>query len=97
MTGESKASPNSSPVPPCASCALAVESRASASACCARAPANCVLRPASSSWVTLLSALRSEEHTSELQSLMRNSYAVFCLKKKKVIHSTHQSAHLPHI
>src|SRR3546814_3137067 len=29
-------------------------------------------------------APRSEEHTSELQSLMRNSYAVFCLKKKKV-------------
>src|SRR3546814_6311673 len=29
------------------------------------------------------SASRSEEHTSELQSLMRNSYAVFCLKKKK--------------
>src|SRR3546814_5148998 len=28
---------------------------------------------------------RSEEHTSELQSLMRNSYAVFCLKKKKLI------------
>src|SRR3546814_10603841 len=27
---------------------------------------------------------RSEEHTSELQSLMRNSYAVFCLKKKKL-------------
>src|SRR3546814_10096062 len=26
---------------------------------------------------------RSEEHTSELQSLMRNSYAVFCLKKKR--------------
>src|SRR3546814_7295910 len=32
-------------------------------------------------------AIRSEEHTSELQSLMRISYAVFCLKKKnKVIH-----------
>src|SRR3546814_10619058 len=30
---------------------------------------------------------RSEEHTSELQSLMRNSYAVFCLKKKK--HTLH--------
>src|SRR3546814_5115611 len=30
-----------------------------------------------------LSLIRSEEHTSELQSLMRNSYAVFCLKKKK--------------
>src|SRR3546814_10088388 len=29
------------------------------------------------------SPMRSEEHTSELQSLMRNSYAVFCLKKKK--------------
>src|SRR3546814_8765518 len=27
---------------------------------------------------------RSEEHTSELQSLMRSSYAVFCLKKKKM-------------
>src|SRR3546814_4412323 len=31
---------------------------------------------------TSLMATRSEEHTSELQSLMRNSYAVFCLKKK---------------
>src|SRR3546814_9952092 len=29
-----------------------------------------------------ISQARSEEHTSELQSLMRNSYAVFCLKKK---------------
>src|SRR3546814_5761198 len=29
-------------------------------------------------------AMRSEEHTSELQSLMRISYAVFCLKKKKI-------------
>src|SRR3546814_7689336 len=29
------------------------------------------------------SVRRSEEHTSELQSLMRSSYAVFCLKKKK--------------
>src|SRR3546814_3796799 len=33
--------------------------------------------------------MRSEEHTSELQSLMRISYAVFCLKKKKIqIHLT---------
>src|SRR3546814_3970121 len=31
--------------------------------------------------------LRSEEHTSELQSLMRISYAVFCLKKKKKLHT----------
>src|SRR3546814_1039322 len=28
---------------------------------------------------------RSEEHTSELQSLMRSSYAVFCLKKKNIV------------
>src|SRR3546814_4041124 len=33
---------------------------------------------------------RSEEHTSELQSLMRISYAVFCLKKKKQIHNLTQ-------
>src|SRR3546814_1520993 len=32
--------------------------------------------------ITAVAALRSEEHTSELQSLMRISYAVFCLKKK---------------
>src|SRR3546814_3891542 len=35
---------------------------------------------------------RSEEHTSELQSLMRISYAVFCLKKKK-----QQQEHNPHL
>src|SRR3546814_2081613 len=33
--------------------------------------------------------LRSEEHTSELQSLMRISYAVFCLKKKNPEHINH--------
>src|SRR3546814_1970625 len=32
-------------------------------------------------------SVRSEEHTSELQSLMRISYAVFCLKKKKKTHN----------
>src|SRR3546814_1370082 len=36
----------------------------------------------------LVSAGRSEEHTSELQSLMRISYAVFCLKKKTTKHKT---------
>src|SRR3546814_6710473 len=41
------------------------------------------LRPASRHCAA--SASRSEEHTSELQSLMRISYAVFCLKKKKYI------------
>src|SRR3546814_5452134 len=42
------------------------------------APASAVSPPAASG-----SHRRSEEHTSELQSLMRTSYAVFCLKKKK--------------
>src|SRR3546814_10045267 len=37
-------------------------------------------------------APRSEEHTSELQSLMRISYAVFCLKKKKHTTSTTNTA-----
>src|SRR3546814_4005606 len=37
-----------------------------------------------------ITPLRSEEHTSELQSLMRISYAVFCLKKKNnIIHHSH--------
>src|SRR3546814_2812913 len=46
-----------------------------------------------------LSPPRSEEHTSELQSLMRISYAVFCLKKKKIqqpqtlSHTTYTSTH----
>src|SRR3546814_7845918 len=35
----------------------------------------------------VLGPVRSEEHTSELQSLMRISYAVFCLKKKKTKHN----------
>src|SRR3546814_3585407 len=38
-------------------------------------------------------ALRSEEHTSELQSLMRISYAVFCLKKKKYNTTTNNYIH----
>src|SRR3546814_8743562 len=38
-------------------------------------------------------AARSEEHTSELQSLMRISYAVFCLKKKKKIDNKSKKVH----
>src|SRR3546814_8996321 len=34
---------------------------------------------------------RSEEHTSELQSLMRISYAVFCLKKKTILETKHRT------
>src|SRR3546814_5730352 len=41
------------------------------------------VEPSIQSWYLDLPADRSEEHTSELQSLMRISYAVFCLKKKK--------------
>src|SRR3546814_3554048 len=37
--------------------------------------------------LAISSLRRSEEHTSELQSLMRISYAVFCLKKKKYSHT----------
>src|SRR3546814_15322174 len=48
-----------------------VASTASAARRCTRG------RPSMAAWT------RSEEHTSELQSLMRISYAVFCLKKKK--------------
>src|SRR3546814_3242346 len=50
-------------------------------------------RPAFSNMgVTLSYSDRSEEHTSELQSLMRISYAVFCLKKK----TTHDHNTYPH-
>src|SRR3546814_3423748 len=40
-----------------------------------------------------IAAHRSEEHTSELQSLMRISYAVFCLKKTKKIRTKHHTSH----
>src|SRR3546814_1937284 len=45
--------------------------------CASCSPTSCA------SLLTSCDRKRSEEHTSELQSLMRNSYAVFCLKKKK--------------
>src|SRR3546814_2581783 len=41
-------------------------------------------------------SLRSEEHTSELQSLMRISYAVFCLKKKKNKYNNDYKTKTPH-
>src|SRR3546814_5671624 len=54
------------------------------------------LRPDAKSQVTFRyvdgkpAEVRSEEHTSELQSLMRISYAVFCLKKKKYKQKQHK-------
>src|SRR3546814_3333264 len=59
-------------------------------------PANSMARPVAATVWTMSSAdsvWRSEEHTSELQSLMRISYAVFCLKKKKRYHTTTQLTH----
>src|SRR3546814_3343533 len=47
-------------------------------------------------WEAIDRPIRSEEHTSELQSLMRISYAVFCLKKKtKVNQNTTSTAQYP--
>src|SRR3546814_7593330 len=81
----------------CYSCKLGAERRSEAgspsklvpvpSPCCARRfLCDGALRTAPlqalAALFRLLSNVRSEEHTSELQSLMRISYAVFCLKKK---------------
>src|SRR3546814_8478254 len=65
-----------------------------------------VVKPQSSAWPSILAACavrygsparsRSEEHTSELQSLMRISYAVFCLKTKKR-QTTHQNTNTTNI
>src|SRR3546814_10849746 len=46
-------------------------------------PPNCSVASIATSAPSAFWVARSEEHTSELQSLMRISYAVFCLKKKK--------------
>src|SRR3546814_4925043 len=60
--------------------------RAECGGCCACATCHVYVAPA---WVERLQpqiddevAMRSEEHTDEIQSLMRITYAVFCLKKK---------------
>src|SRR3546814_7177241 len=53
-------------------------------------PAGCH-RPYSDGRRRAIAGCRSEEHTSELQSLMRISYAVFCLKKKKTSKYTTRS------
>src|SRR3546814_7402233 len=47
-------------------------------------------RPLTEVALLVVETTRSEEHTSELQSLMRISYAVFCLKKKKQIITNNQ-------
>src|SRR3546814_3487322 len=77
---------------PClAMCALGLcMSRAGGKSCSAagsnQGPARDDVEPSIQAQAATLEA-RSEEHTSELQSLMRSSYAVFCLKKKKLQHT----------
>src|SRR3546814_5816095 len=67
--------------------------RSSARAC-PGSPLRCGCRARSS---LRRGSARSEEHTSELQSLMRISYAVFCLKKKKnIIHTPKENIHGMH-
>src|SRR3546814_5150243 len=55
------------------------------------APARANVSPAARRSCAAGDTLRSEEHTSELQSLMRISYAVFCLKKKQANDASHHT------
>src|SRR3546814_7011854 len=59
-----------------------------------RASANVPGRPGYHGLFRLPAAVRSEEHTSELQSLMRISYAVFCLKKKTYTNSKNTKTYI---
>src|SRR3546814_7799051 len=77
------------------SCSALAPAIASASAADAAASAAEIAAASAAAIASAAPAPRSEEHTSELQSLMRISYAVFCLKKKKTnkkieIHISHQ-------
>src|SRR3546814_2572256 len=56
-----------------------------------RASRSCFKPPQMTATASAARTARSEEHTSELQSLMRISYAVFCLKKQ---HNTHQPIYI---
>src|SRR3546814_1910860 len=72
----------------------AASSAMSGSSCHGRAWLSRIARPnnrGSGRWRVGRPASRSEEHTSELQSLMRISYAVFCLKKNNNQQNTIQS------
>src|SRR3546814_9719407 len=62
---------------------LARKSGSSAGICCCASPTGTLTRTTPrGSALRRSTTSRSEEHTSELKSLMRNSYAVFCLKKQ---------------
>src|SRR3546814_3301901 len=69
--------------------AAAVRARSTAGSSARRPRGDCCAEVTESQ-----NSIRSEEHTSELQSLMRISYAVFCLKKKKTTkHNTSTQTH----
>src|SRR3546814_3967233 len=57
-------------------------------------PAGMTTAPPSTKRLSATPFGRSEEHTSELQSLMRNSYAVFCLKKKQISTTVTHTDHI---
>src|SRR3546814_4576847 len=65
---------------PARCCDVAIELRFLVTLCRCRSAGTC---PMPTTGARKAGAARSAEHTSELQSLMRISYAVFCLKKKK--------------
>src|SRR3546814_3965137 len=73
--------PPSGHAPTCNACLYPHDPPGGQALCC------CFRRPCRH--VELLPHPRSEEHTSELQSLMRNSYAVLCLKQKTILAITH--------
>src|SRR3546814_7375001 len=61
----------------------------------ARLPSRLSISPVESAVRRARARTRSAEHTSELQSLMRISYALFCLKKKKALYRT-KTKHPPY-
>src|SRR3546814_5727040 len=74
------------PAPPRASVASASGNHLSAMSACTSSVSSALQTPGRESLPSTarrVAAARTEEHTSELQSLMRSSYAVFCLNKKK--------------
>src|SRR3546814_7873091 len=59
-------------------------------------PCPYVIKPLNEGSSVGVHIVRSEEHTSELQSLMRISYAVFCLKKKMIQEEQHHLSQTAH-